>query len=338
MDPAYRIIAEMKSGKLFPVYMLLGEDREGKDEFITELKNGLFKDEEDAHVATSVYFGDEADASDILETLKTFSFFSSKKLVVVHNFDRLKRLDPLLKYLETPDERSILILLSEKNSTTKKVQERVVKMGRACIFWPMFVDEGERWVVNRLHSFGIEAEPEAVKYIIDISGTSKQDLAKQIDSIGSLLNRGELLTLRKAKENVSKLVGYTVFDLCNALFMKTACDILGIFRHLIGNGEDMVKILYFCTREIRKLLEAYSLREAGYKFSAISQKLRFRKSEAQRIGRIVNELSANLLRRLYSDIVSLDYFIKTSSKELSLVAFERFLIGLGKRRVPGSHF
>jgi DNA polymerase III delta subunit len=121
-----------------------------------------------------------------------------------------------------------------------------------------------------------------------------------------------------------------VFDLCNALFIKKSREILEIFRYLVNNGEDLVKILYFCGREVKKLLRAFSLMESGYNHADISRVLGFRKKESERIRVILKRISINTLRILFSRIAALDRTIKTSPKEISTVSFEKFLIGLGQ--------
>ena len=66
----------------------------------------------------------------------------------------------------------------------------------------------------------------------------------------NFLKEGENLTLEKASNIVSKIYRYTVFDLCNKLFVSSARDILAIFRYLVTTGEEPVKIEYFISKEM----------------------------------------------------------------------------------------
>jgi DNA polymerase-3 subunit delta len=325
------LLKELDEEKILPVYLLLGEDRGAKDEFVQLLKKFLFKSEDSRNVNVSYFYGDKTLTEDIIENLTTFSFFSDDKLTIVRDFDRLKNIKPILKYIESPNAKSILVLVSDKKSMAKGTISLIEKRGRVCVFWPMFQNESEQWIVNKLKKLGVKADRDAVKYIIEVTGTSTNELNNQTECIANYLNRGEALTIEKAKNIVARLYNYTVFDLCNALFIKKTKEILEIFRYLVNNGEDLVKILYFCGREVQKLLRAFSLMEGGYDHSDISRALGFRKKESERIRAILKRISINNLCALYSRIAALDRTIKTSPKEISTVSFERFLIGLGQK-------
>ncbi len=320
---------ELKKEIIYPVYLLLGEDTGSKDDFIGRLQAHLFKGDDKENVNISVYYGDEAAADDIIQNLSTFSFFMEKKLVVVKDFEKLKSPKLISVYLESPSGDVVLVLLTQNKSAPKDILSGVEKHGRACILWPMFQTESEAWIVAQLEAQGIKAEPEAVRYIVDVSGTTRNELYNQINCIVNYFARGEVITLEKAKNIVSKLNTYTVFDLCNALFVKPSGEILKIFRYLVNNGEDLAKINYFCNREIGKLLEAYALKLGGSTYSQISKSMGFRKKEAARVWSVLKKMELKILHRLYSSATSLDYTIKSKPKDLSIIAFERFLLALG---------
>jgi DNA polymerase-3 subunit delta len=324
------LLKELKNGTLFPIYILLGEDEGAKEEFIEQLRSRLYGREGDSAVSTAFYHGDEALTEEIVETLSTFSFFSEKRLVVVREFEKLKNPTPLNKYLEAPNPEAVLVLLTSKKSLPPAVSTRAEKKGRMSIFWPMFQNQGERWVQAQLEKHGIRAEKDAVQYIIDLSGTNKYELNNQLSFLINYLSSNEVLTIDKAKLIISQLYNYTVFDLSNALFMKPANEIIKIFRYLFNNGEELVKIYYFCVRELTKLLDASALKVRGSDFTDISKALGFGRKEAQRVRNIIERVEYQALRTLLSTAASIDYAIKTSPKELSVVCLERFLAGLGR--------
>ena len=64
------------------VYLLLGEDKGAKDEFLQLLKKKVFKTEDSRNLNVSFFYGDRALAEDIIENLTTFSFFSDPLILV----------------------------------------------------------------------------------------------------------------------------------------------------------------------------------------------------------------------------------------------------------------
>jgi DNA polymerase III delta subunit len=248
----------------------------------------------------------------------------------VRRFEKLLNIHPVVKYLESPNVDSILVLLSEKNKIQKSVTDATEKKGQVCICWPMFQNESERWIDHKLAQLGIEADTDAVKYIIELTGTSTQELSNQIEYISNYLERGEALTLKTVKSILARLYHYTVFDLCNALFIKTAGKIVEIFRYLVHIGEDPVKIIYFCGREMRKILNAHALTISGYDYHDIIRTLKFRKSEADRIKTILRVIDTRTISTLYARLADLDYTLKSNPKEIGMLKLEKFLVELGR--------
>jgi DNA polymerase III delta subunit len=193
----------------------------------------------------------------------------------------------------------------------------------------MFQDEGERWLVRRLKDSGVSVDPDAVKYIIELSGTRIDELNNQVEHIVNFLNNGETLTLERASGIVAQLYRYTVFDLCNRLFMSRPRDILAIFRYLVTTGEELVKIEFFISKELRKILKAYALVENDRTFSQIERMLGFRKMESRRIHTILNRVPQGKIQRLYSRLTELDHTLKSKPKEIGLYVFESFLMEVG---------
>jgi len=323
------LFRELKNGKIFPQYLLMGEEEGSKGEFITMLQRQLFKDDNEKALNFTLYHGDEAETEQIIENLTTFSFFSPKKLIVVKKFDRLMSMKLLSDYLAAPSEGSVIILLTEKKSVPQNVTRAVEKHGRVCIVWPMFQNEGEKWIDSQLEAYGIQAKPDVISYLVEVTGTNKNELRSQLECIVNYVAEGEVLSLDTVKSIVAALNTYSVFDLCNALLVKPSVQIIKIFRYLVNNGEDLVKIIYFINRELGKILRAYAMKQSGYGFSQIERDMGFRKKESMRIRSIVDRIDIGLLTRLYTGASSLDQTIKSSSKDTSTVAFERFLLTLG---------
>jgi DNA polymerase III delta subunit len=326
MAAADVILAEIERSGVRPVYLLLGEDRGSKEEVVEAVKKSLFTSREETAAGSSIFYGDEAPVYEIIEALSTSSIFSAKRLVVVHDFDRIGNKKPLLEYTVSPDNDTVLILLSEKNSVAKTVTNAVARHGKAATFWPMFHNEGERWLSRYLKQLGVNAEQEAVGYIVEVTGTGKLEMKGQAEYIVNYLEKDEPLTLETAKRIVAKLYRYTVFDLANRLFVSKPVEIIAVFRWLVRTGEDLVKLEYFCIRELGKITRALALLHDHHNFPQIVQELGFRKSESARINRILSTVSEQRIRRAYAALADLDRTLKSKPKDVGLTTFERVLI------------
>jgi DNA polymerase-3 subunit delta len=332
---ARELFLELDQGTLHPVYLLLGEDSGGKDSFLKLLREHVFQGRGESVLHSSVYFGSDTPVEHVMEDLKTYSMFDEKKLVVVKEFDKLKDAAAVLEYIKNPSSESVLVLLAAQNRVQKKIMDAVEQRGRVCIFWLMFEDESERWVRSRLKALGIEAERDALHYIIELSGTGRIELNNQISIISNYLSKGERLTFEKARDIIAQLHSSTVFELVNSLFIARASELLAIFHNLLENGEPPGKVFYFCNREIQRLWSAWCLREAGNTFKSIEQTLGLRKRDARRLQGLVQRMKLSHFIGLFSQLHLLDQSLKSSPKEVAMVQFEQFIASLGVQRKGG---
>ena len=300
------LFQELNRGKIYPVYLLLGEDSGNKDSFLSMLETKLFQKSGEGGLNKSVYYGSDALAYHVLEDLRTYSMFLDKKLVVVKEIEKLGDATILLEHITKPGDSSVLVLMTEQNRAQKKIMDAVNRSGRACIFWQMFENESERWIGDRLKGLGVEADREALQYIIELSGTGRNELENQIAIISNYLSEGDRLTLDRARGILAQLQRRTVFDLCNALFIGRASELLAIFHSLLENGESPARLLYFCNREIQRLFNAWCLRVSGNSFRNIEQKLGLRKKDAQRIRTLVQRMNLAHFIQLFSRLHQLD--------------------------------
>jgi|GEM_PF-1304210 len=329
------LFQELEKGRLSPVYLLLGEDIGGKGSFLKLLEKRAFHKKEETGLDKTVYFGSDALVQHVIEDLRTFSMFFHRKLVVVKEFEKLKEGTTLIDYFSQPNDGSILVLMTEQNRVQKKIMDAVERSGRVCIFWQMYQDESERWVRDRLKNFGVEADREALHYIIELSGTGRIELNNQISIISNYLSKGEKLTLDRARDIVAQLHNHTVFDLCNSLFISGASELLAIFHNLLDNGEAPGKVFFFCNREIQRLWGAWCLSAAGNNFIKIEQMLGLRKRDARRIQNLVQQMKLSHFMKLFGQLHLLDQTLKSSPRDLALLQFEQFIASLGIHRKGG---
>jgi len=193
----------------------------------------------------------------------------------------------------------------------------------------MFVNEGKRWISSVLQKASVKIEPDAIDYIIELTGTNLGDLENQVELILNFIKSGEVLTVERVKNIVSRIHSYTVFDLCNALFIKNKRETLRIFRFLIKNGENPVKIEFFISRTLQKILNIYTLMEKGYDFPYIVKDMKLRRNEAERLSKVYRKVEIERLKCLFSEIAELDYVIKTVPMQIAIFNFERFIMKMG---------
>lgn len=321
---------EVKRNKIYPVYLLIGEEEEDKREIIDLVIDNLSKDS--GEVEKYTFFGDEVEISKILDELQTYSFFDYTKVVVVKNAEKLNFNESFYSYIRNPNAKSVLFLLSGKNDISHKLQRAVEKSGRVVKFWKNFQDVIEMWLITELKNMNIKTDIKTVRYIIEITGNQKADILNQIKTISNFLKEGESLDVEKVKNIVSRIAKYTVFDLINSIFIKDSIELIKIFRTLIKNGEELTIINYFIWKYLKTLLTASSYKMMGYTDTQIVSALDLNKKKlmAKRVMGIISKISYDNLIKLMNYLDKIDYITKTKPKYVSIMKFEEFLLKLGE--------
>jgi DNA polymerase III delta subunit len=102
-----------KDIRLGKSYFLLGGDAYQADKAILLIKSTL---QASSVVDTTILYGDEIKFSALAEQLDAFSIFSSAKLVMIRNADKLgkKELEVLAEYFDAPSDIQSIIVIADK--------------------------------------------------------------------------------------------------------------------------------------------------------------------------------------------------------------------------------
>ena len=92
------------------------------------INNNNFND-----ASKSIYSLDETPLENALEDLDTYSFLTSKKVIIIKNIDKVKEdeqveeKEHLIKYLQNPNEDNLLIITTNKMDKRSKLYKEITK-------------------------------------------------------------------------------------------------------------------------------------------------------------------------------------------------------------------
>ena len=103
------IMRSLKAREFVPVYLLMGDEGYFIDRISDYLaENVLSEDERDFN--QNIVFGSDISASQLADLCKGYPMMSEYRVVIVKEFQNMKSLEPLEKYLEKPVPTTILVL------------------------------------------------------------------------------------------------------------------------------------------------------------------------------------------------------------------------------------
>ncbi|GAB5046261.1 DNA polymerase III subunit delta [Thermodesulfovibrio sp. TK110] len=159
------------------------------------------------------------------------SLFAPKRILLVYNFEKIKKTEKRMEWLQKIKAQSnvsvnLFVLcnasyrdISEEVNFIKKSAEGGINKERfnAAVY---NFDIHERdlpvWITYKASQFGIYLKPDAVYYLIDITGGQPGLISSEIEKI-SLLSDKSNIGLFDIKDILTELGEFTAFDLVDAI-------------------------------------------------------------------------------------------------------------------------
>lgn len=204
-----------------PVYLFCGCEIGEKNEAILDLKIKARK--KYGVLDEYSFYAHETRIADVVALLLNESLFASGRFVVLNCAEQIKKkedfdlLDTWVK--SAVDSSSTLVLVSEENSCDKKLESLVPKENKR-IFWEMFDNRKEQWLVAFFNKNGYNVTPEAVDLILDMVENNTEALRCECSRFFLCFQRGYVVT----EDDVENLLSHNKEESAFTLF-DSMCDV-----------------------------------------------------------------------------------------------------------------
>ncbi len=265
------------------VFLLLGPEYGAKEEFVTKVKKGLTSSAGE-EPETHTFYPFDTPVNAVVSLLQNGSLFSSRKLVLLHNADSIKKKDDIaliLDYCKSPSPEATFLLLSDEIRVDKKLEAAVGKNNKK-MFWEMFENQKESWIVNFFRKKEMRIQPEAVQLILDLVENNTRDLQAACERLASFLGPGKTVTEADIEQFIYHSKEENIFTLFDALAERDITLSLEVLEKIIQSGEaNPVQVIGGLSWQFRKLLTFSRFMEEHYKPEEAFPKIRIRGKRVQ---------------------------------------------------------
>lgn len=203
-----------------------------------------------------------------LDSVETLPFMDEHKIVLIENVvlnkDKLKKyeatFDYIQKYLENPNQNTILILSHEADSLFKgKFVKAVEKAGSFYEISRLDKRQFNGFIVKHFAKSKIKIDSRNAAFINDRLGyndrDSKQNLFEVVNELDKLLNNinSKEPTTAEIEEAVTEQFDDNIFMLTDSLSDRNVQKALEIYKRL-KEEEDPFRIFHMILRQIRNIL------------------------------------------------------------------------------------
>ena len=228
--------------------------------------------------------------------------------------------DALAAYLPRVPETSHVVFVEStlvpENHPLMPVLSRLVQEGRAELRAFTLPPPRERrdfllrWTRDRARGLGIELEPQALTFLVDILGPNLRLLYQELVKLRTYAGEGGVIT----RADVEHLVPYTrearVFDLIVAMGQRNARTALQLLQGTLAGGQHPLQVLALLARQYRIYIGLKELDAQGVPPEEMAGRLGIPPWTVRRDLRVARRLSWMYLERTMEQLHLLDEHIK----------------------------
>lgn len=120
MDEVVKIVNDIKSGNIKPMYFLMGEEPYYIDKLSDYIEQHVLSEEEKGFNQTVLY-GRDVTIEDIVSTAKRYPMMADRQVVIVKEAqDLIRTIDKLDSYAENPMPSTVLVLCYKYKTLDKR--------------------------------------------------------------------------------------------------------------------------------------------------------------------------------------------------------------------------
>jgi len=231
-----KIIGDWNKKLFKPVYWLEGEEDYYIDLLMDYAEHKILPESE-ASFNLSVFYGKDANWSDVVNACMRYPMFADKQVVLLKEAQQMKDLEKLENYIKNPLASTIFVVSHKEKTVSKTTKLGKLVKKEAEVFLSEKVREYKlvEWVTDYLKSQDFSMTPKAILLLTEHLGN---DLSRIVNELEKLtVNLGQRKSINE--DDIEKFVGvskeYNVFELQDALSKKDLAKAIRIIQYFEGN-------------------------------------------------------------------------------------------------------
>ncbi|MBL0359057.1 MAG: DNA polymerase III subunit delta [Chitinophagaceae bacterium] len=233
---AEKIIGDWKKKLFKPLYWLEGEEGYYIDLVMDYAENKILNESE-AGFNLSVFYGKDANWSDVVNACMRYPMFADKQVVLLKEAQQMKDIDKLDNYIENPLSSTIFVVSYKEKTLDKrtKLYKTIKKDGEVFTSEKIRDYKMVEWLKDYIGQQGFDMSPKAIALLVEFVGNDLSRVTNEIEKV--MVNLGERKTI--TEDDIEKYVGiskeYNAFELQNALAVKDLAKAIKIIQYYESN-------------------------------------------------------------------------------------------------------
>lgn len=212
-----QIRKDLKAGKIYPIYLLHGEETYLIDQAADLLENTIVQEHEKAF-DQQILYGTDVDARYVMEQLMLFPLIAQRRLVIVREAQLMSDIKDLENYAGRPAPSSVLILCYKGKALDKRTRlfSAIKENGYILSAEPLKEKEVVPWVIQTAKETGVALEPDAAEAMVELIGGEISKLYPELIKLKGVHTKSGTVSRTEILDLVGISREYNVFQLQDA--------------------------------------------------------------------------------------------------------------------------
>jgi DNA polymerase III subunit delta len=333
-------IEEAQSGRLRPVYLVVGEELLFRQLVLGAMRKAVLGDG-GASLNEDQFVAGEVDVKSVLGAARTLPMFGVRRLVTLRSVERWdkgesedreskgvlhKPLDQLADYVGSASDKTTLLLIADKLDNRRRLVSLAKRDGFLVVCASLPAHALPNWVRQRARERGHGLGPNAAELLAELCGADLSVLADAIERVELFVGAGKELTEAAVLECVANMQPGSVWDLVGAVGRRDAGAALAALDRVFepGAGPRLVGLLCWSARQ---LIRFGSARRAGLSPDDAAREAGAPPFKARELNDQLRQLSLARAERWLETLAQLDFDLKGGSRMPQKALLETALLG-----------
>ncbi|RAV27844.1 DNA polymerase III subunit delta [Sinomicrobium soli] len=240
MDEVKRIVSDIKSGNIKPLYVLMGEEPYYIDRIAGFIEGNVLSEEEKGF-NQMVMYGKDVGVGDIVEAAKRYPMMAERQVVIVKEAQELSRtIENLASYAEQPQPSTVLVICYKYKTLDKrkKLYKTVKKSGELFESKKLYENQVGDWIRRVLAGKKYGINPKAASMLVEFLGTDLGKISNELEKLQLVLPPGTEITPVHIEENIGISKDYNNFELRKAVGERDVVKATRIIHYFGQNPRD----------------------------------------------------------------------------------------------------
>ncbi|MBQ5931284.1 MAG: DNA polymerase III subunit delta [Tidjanibacter sp.] len=236
-----QIVANVKAGKVAPVYLLMGEEGFFIDSLTDLLAESLLEEHEKAFNQIIVY-GKDTDEGTIINHARQMPMMGRRMVIIVKDAASLRKIDTLGLYTASPSPTTVLVVACKGKSVDKRSQFYKHTAAKGVVFESTkpYDNELGPWLGAWLRKHkGCAIEEKALRMVVDYMGVDISKIINEIEKLLVSLPEGtKAITADHIEQNIGISKEYNNYELVEAIARKDFAKAMRIADYFARNPKN----------------------------------------------------------------------------------------------------